>query len=104
MTNVTNELGHDDSISAHGGDSQDEAVVGHIKDRIFTPDFVFMTLATFVNSLGVQILMTTVPVYVISLGGSQAEAGLVSGAAFITALLFRPFVGWLTDAWRRRLP
>ena len=101
MTNVTNKLGHDDSISAHGDDSQDEAVVGHIKDRIFTSDFVFMTLAAFANSLGVQILMTTVPVYVISLGGSQAEAGLVSGAAAITALLSRPFVGWLTDAWRR---
>jgi hypothetical protein len=42
------------------------------------------------------------PVHVISIGGSQADAGLVNGAASITALLFRAFVGWLTDVWRRR--
>jgi MFS family permease len=47
-------------------------------------------------------LTVTLPVYVISLGGNQAEAGLVSGAVTITALFFRPFMGWLTDAWRRR--
>jgi MFS family permease len=102
MTNVTKELGHKDSGSAHGGDFQDEAVVGHIKDRLFTLDFVSATLANFVNGFGLQMLMATLPVYVISMGGSRAEAGLVSGTAFITALLFRPFVGWLTDAWRRR--
>jgi MFS family permease len=102
MTNVTKELGHKDHSSAHGGDSQDEAVVGHIEDRLFTLDFVSATLANFVNGFGLQMLMATLPVYVIRLGGSRAEAGLVSGAAFITALLFRPFVGWLTDAWRRR--
>ena len=83
------------------GDSQDDAVVGHIKDRLFTSDFVFATLTNFANAFGSMILVATVPVYVISLGGSQADAGLVSGAASIIALLFRPFVGWLIDAWRR---
>ena len=49
-----------------------------------------------------QMLVATLPVYVISLGGNQTDAGLVSGALAFTALLFRPFMGWLTDAWRRR--
>ena len=47
-------------------------------------------------------LVATLPVYVINLGGSQADAGLVTGALALTALLFRPVVGWLTDTWRRR--
>ena len=102
MTNVTKESGHDDSGSAHVGDSQDEAVVGHSKDRLFTSDFVLATLTTFANAFSMQMLFVTLPVYVINLGGSQAEAGLVSGIIAFTALLFRPFMGWLTDAWRRR--
>lgn len=47
-------------------------------------------------------LMATLPLYVISLGGNKTDAGIVAGAAQLTAMLFRPFVGWLTDAWRRR--
>jgi len=73
------------------GDSQDETVVGHIKERLFTPDFIFATIANFANAFGLQMLAATLPVYVISLGGSQAEAGLVTGAMAITAFLFRPF-------------
>lgn len=102
MTSTTKESGRDDSGSAHGGDSRDAATIGRAKDRLFTSDFVFATLANFANAFGQQMLVATLPVYVISLGGSQAEAGLVSGALAFTALLFRPFVGWLTDAWRRR--
>jgi MFS family permease len=72
------------------------------EDRLFTSDFVFATLANFVTAFGMQMLIATLPVYVIGIGGSQAEAGLVSGALTFTALFFRPITGWLTDAWRRR--
>ncbi len=88
--------------SAHGDDSRDAVVIGGAECRLFSPDFIFATLANFANAFGHQMLIATLPVYVILLGGSQAEAGLVSGAVAFTALLFRPFVGWLTDAWRRR--
>ena len=83
-------------------DSQHEAIIGHIKDRLFTSDFIFATLANFANAFGLQMLAATLPVYVISLGGSHAEAGLVTGSMAIIAFLFRPFMGWLADAWRRR--
>jgi MFS family permease len=102
MTSTTKGSGHDDSGSDHGGDSRNDAVVGHIKDRLFTLDFVFATLANFANSFSQQMVNATLPVYVISLGGTQAEAGLVSGALTFAALFFRPYIGWLTDAWRRR--
>jgi MFS family permease len=53
-------------------------------------------------SLGQQMATATLPVYIISLGGTPAQAGLVTGGAAITALLARPFAGYLVDAWRRR--
>lgn len=77
-------------------------MTGTAPDRLLTPDFVFATLANLANAMGMQMLVATLPVYVLSLGGNQFDAGVVSGAIAFTALLFRPFVGWLTDAWRRR--
>ncbi|MBN1569792.1 MAG: MFS transporter [Acidobacteria bacterium] len=80
----------------------DEAAIETENNRLLTSDFVAASVANFANSFGMQMLVATLPVYVISLGGSQTDAGLVSGALAFVALLFRPFMGWLTDAWRRR--
>jgi len=73
-----------------------------VGERLLTADYLFATLANFLNAFGSQMLVATLPVYVLSLGGSQADAGLVSGSLAFTALLLRPLVGWLADAWRRR--
>jgi MFS family permease len=95
-------LERNDDRSTYRDEFRDATPIGHVEDRLFSRDFVFATLANFANSFGMQMLVATLPVYVISLGGSRADAGLVSGAMAFTALLFRPFIGWLTDAWRRR--
>ncbi len=102
ITNGTKDSGRDGNGSTRGGGFQDAAAVVSAEDRLFTSNFVFATLANFANAFGMQMLVATLPVYVISLGGTQADAGLVSGALALTALLFRPLLGWLTDAWRRR--
>ena len=101
-TSTEKESGRDGNGSAHAGGSLDATAIGCAKDHLLTSDFVFTTLANFANAFGMQMLVATLPVYVIRLGGSQVDAGLVSGAVAFTALLFRPLVGWLTDAWRRR--
>ncbi|MHB1415988.1 MAG: MFS transporter [Chloroflexota bacterium] len=72
------------------------------EDRLLTADYVFATLANFANSFGSQMLTATLPVYVLVLGGDQADAGLISGMLAFTALLLRPPIGWLADIWRRR--
>lgn len=77
-------------------------IPGTADHPLYTSDFILTALANFANSFGMQMLVATLPVYVISLGGSQTDAGLVSGALAFTALLFRPLMGWLTDSWRRR--
>jgi MFS family permease len=78
------------------------SIPGTADSPLYTSDFNLTVLANFANSFGMQMLVATLPVYVISLGGSQTDAGLVSGALAFTALLFRPLMGWLTDSWRRR--
>lgn len=74
----------------------------HSRDRLFSANFIFATVANFSNAFGMQMLVATLPVYVIGMGGSPVDAGAVSGALAFAALLFRPLAGWLTDAWNRR--
>jgi MFS family permease len=71
-------------------------------DRLFTTAFILVISANLANSMGAQMASAILPVYVVSLGGSDFRAGLVTGMLAFTALLLRPFVGWLVDAWRRR--
>jgi MFS family permease len=71
-------------------------------ERLFTTAFILVISANLVNALGAQMAGAILPVYVVSRGGSDFRAGLVTGMLAFTALLLRPFVGWLADAWRRR--
>ncbi len=71
-------------------------------DRLFTTAFILVISANLANSLGAQMASAILPVYVVSLGGTEFHAGLVTGMLAFTALLLRPLVGWLVDAWRRR--
>jgi len=102
MTSATKESAREGNGSVHGSGSRDAAAIGRAEDRLFTSNFVLSSLANFVNALSMQMLVATLPVYVIGLGGSQADAGVVSGAVGFTSLLCRPLLGWLTDAWGRR--
>jgi MFS family permease len=72
------------------------------EDRLFTTPFILVIGANFANALGAQMASAILPVYVVSQGRSEFQAGLVAGMLAFTALLLRPFVGWLADAWRRR--
>jgi MFS family permease len=73
-----------------------------IADRLFTTAFLMVISANLANALGAQMASAILPVYVVSRGGSEFRAGLVTGMLAFTALLLRPFVGWLADTWRRR--
>ena len=80
----------------------DSAIGEPAATRLYSPDFIFATLANFLNGFGQQMLTATLPLYVLALGGTAADAGLVGGALALTAMLLRPLVGHLTDVWRRR--
>lgn len=97
MTRMTEDHG-----PVHAPAPPDPGGMQATEERLFTRDFVLAALANFTNSFGMQMLVATMPVYVVSLGGSPTAAGMVSGALALTALLFRPLMGWLADTWRRR--
>jgi MFS family permease len=71
-------------------------------DRLFTTAFILVVSANLVNALGAQMAGAILPVYVVSRGGTEFRAGIITGMLAFTALLLRPFVGWLADTWRRR--
>ena len=71
-------------------------------ERLFTTAFILVIGANLANALGAQMASAILPVYVVLRGGTNFRAGLVTGMLAFTALLLRPFVGWLADAWRRR--
>jgi len=70
--------------------------------QLFSANFVFALIANLLSSFCTQMMNTTLPVYVVSIGGSNAAAGIVSGMLAIVALCFRSIIGWVTDVWKRR--
>lgn len=73
-----------------------------VDERLLSANFVFTVLTNFFYALGGQMTNAIVPMYVLSIGGTNAEAGLIGGIASITALVVRSLIGWVTDVWRRR--
>jgi len=51
--------------------SRDAVAIGCATERLLTSDFVFTTLANFANAFGMQMLVATLPVYVIRLGEAK---------------------------------
>ncbi|MDY6827200.1 MAG: MFS transporter [Bacillota bacterium] len=70
-------------------------------EQLFSASFILITVANFFNAFCTQMVNATLPVYVLSIGGNKAEAGLIVGLLAITALLLRPFFGWATDKWKQ---
>lgn len=73
-----------------------------LREPILSADFIVTTVANFFGALSQQMLTATLPLYVLAIGGSQADVGLVSGMLALTALFLRPPVGYLADSWRKR--
>ncbi len=71
-------------------------------ERLWTRDFVIITVVTLFNFIGFQMLLPTLPVYASHLGGSDAAVGLVVGIFTISAVIIRPFTGHYLDLYGRR--
>ena len=73
-------------------------------DRLITPAFGLITLATFAYFVSVGVLIPTLPRYVEGpLGGGHVAVGVIIGAFSVTAVLMRPFSGRLGDRRGRRI-
>ena len=69
--------------------------------RIWTADFLKISLAN--AAIGsFNLLVATLPLYVIAIGGSESDVGLVMGAFGFLAAVARPFVGAALDRFGRK--
>lgn len=72
------------------------------QEKLWTKDFVLIASINLIIFLGFQMLMPTLPVYVMKLGGSESSAGLVMGVFAVSSVLIRPFAGRAIDTYGRK--
>ncbi|WP_274361920.1 MFS transporter [Paenibacillus thermotolerans] len=72
------------------------------KEKLWTKNFVLLALANGLMFFGFQMLLTTLPVYVQNMGGSNTEVGWIIGMFTIVALIARPIAGWALDAYPKK--
>jgi MFS family permease len=73
-------------------------------NRLLTPVFGLITLATFAYFVSVGVLIPTLPRYVEGpLGGGHVAVGIIIGAFSVTAVLMRPYAGRIGDRRGRRI-
>lgn len=63
--------------------------------KLWTMDFVLITAASFFLFFGFQILLPTLPVYMLDLGGNNTAVGLIISIFTVFSLFTRPLVGAL---------
>jgi MFS family permease len=68
-------------------------------DSIWTRAFALLCLAQFLGYAQHFVLQPTLPLYVISLGGTPFVVGLVIAAFGATSVIFRPLIGTWADRW-----
>ncbi|HIH43947.1 MAG TPA: MFS transporter [Candidatus Methanoperedenaceae archaeon] len=70
--------------------------------KLFTRDFVLVSLVTLAIFTIYFSLYVTLPVYVESIGGSSRDIGLVIGVFMVSSILVKPLAGWGVDRYGRK--
>ena len=71
-------------------------------EPLWTKGFVLLMAVNLLYFLGFQLVLVSVPLLAVKLGGGNASAGLVMGCFTAGAMLVRPVTGWALDAYGRR--
>ncbi len=69
---------------------------------IWTGNFALLCLASLSLLVCAQVLLPTLPLYVLKIGGTQRDVGFVMGAYTIGATIMRALAGWLSDQYGRK--
>ncbi len=75
---------------------------GARSNRIWTADFVKISLANSASFGSFNLLLATLPLYVVAIGGSESDVGLIMGVFGLMAVVGRPFVGAALDKFGRK--
>lgn len=71
-------------------------------ERLWTKQFIQMTVGMLLLFTGFYLLLPTLPLFIKQLGGNESQVGLAAGIFTISAVIFRPIVGGLLDRFGRR--
>ncbi|MCZ7400374.1 MAG: MFS transporter [Candidatus Methanoperedens sp.] len=71
-------------------------------EKLFSRNFVLTSLSTITIFTSFYFLLVTLPIYILKLGGSESEIGLIIGVFTISAVLLRPFIGRELDRRGRK--
>lgn len=74
-----------------------------VKEKLWTKDFIILSLSNLFLFFGFQMLLPTLPMYIKQYGGNDTAVGLVIGIFTISALFVRPFSGAALDSFGRKL-
>ncbi len=75
---------------------------GPVSDSIWSWNFALLCLASLSLLVCAQVLLPTLPLYVLKVGGTQRDVGFVMGAYTIGATIMRTMAGWLSDRYGRK--
>lgn len=78
------------------------AAVDKLSNALWTRDFFLICFVNFSMFLGLQLLLPTIPVFVVHLGGLETDVGIVMAIFTVSAMLARPLAGLLSDTRGRQ--
>jgi MFS family permease len=67
------------------------------RERVFSRSFSLAILANLFSFTSMYLLLATLPLYVLAVGGTVSDAGIVLACFTLTAVVVRPLVGRLSD-------
>ena len=67
------------------------------RERIFSRSFSLAILANLFSFTSMYLLLATLPLYVLAIGGTVSDAGIVLACFTLTAVVVRPLIGRLSD-------
>ena len=88
-------------LSAGSPCVNDDIAVGQ-STSIWTKNFLLLCLANISAFVSMQMLIPTLPLYLLHIGGRQSDVGYVMGSYTIGAMLMRISAGWLVDRYARK--
>ena len=71
-------------------------------ETLFTRNFILTCFATLLFYMSFDLLLPTLPVYVLGLGGTEGDVGLVMSAFAMASVFMRPFAGQLVDRGHKK--
>jgi MFS family permease len=73
-----------------------------MSERLFTRNFVLVGVASLSHQTSFQLLLATMPLYVLQMGGRETEVGMLMGIVAAAALAVRPASGWAVETLGRK--